>query len=127
MRKLFATFPAGAPGAALLLLRLSVAAHASVECVLVLQNANDLPIWAGSTVLLVAAILGLGYLTPIVSLLSASAGALLSLHLGMLPNADSVFLLIDGIVVAMLGPGAYSVDARLFGRRVVVLTHRDDR
>jgi len=125
MRKLFATFPAGAPGAALLLLRLSVAAHASVECVL--ENANDLPIWARGAVLLVAAILGLGFLTPIVSLLSASAGALLSLHFGMFPNADSVFLLIVGIVVAMLGPGAYSVDARLFGRRVVVLTTRDGR
>jgi hypothetical protein len=125
MRKLFATFPAGAPGAALLLLRLSVAAHASFTCVL--QNAYDLPIWARASVLLVAAVLGLGYLTPIVSLLSASAAALLSLHLGMSPNADSAFVLIDGIVVAMLGPGAYSVDARLFGRRVVVLTNRDNR
>ena len=125
MRKLFATFPAGAPGAALLLLRLSVAAHASVTCVL--QNAYDLPIWARGSVLLVASVLGLGYLTSIVSLLVASAGALLSLHLGISLNVDSVFLLIDGIVVAMLGPGAYSVDARLFGRRVVVLTNRDDR
>jgi hypothetical protein len=125
MRKLFATFPAGAPGAALLLLRLSVAAHASVTCVL--QNAYDLPIWARGSVLLVAAVLGLGYLTPLVSLLAASAGVLLSLRLGMSPSADSAFVLIDGIVVAMLGPGAYSVDARLFGRRVVVLTNRDDR
>ena len=125
MRKLFATFPAGAPGAALLLLRLSVATHASVTCVL--QNAYDLPMWGRGSVLLVAMVLGFGYLTPIVSLLSASAAALLSLHLGMWPTADGAFALIDGIVVAMLGPGAYSVDARLFGRRVVVLTNLDDR
>jgi len=125
MRKLLATFPTGAPGAALLLLRVSVAAHASVMCVL--QNTYDLPIWARGSVLLVAVVLALGYLTPIVSLLSASAAALLSLHLGMPPDADSAFVLIDGIVVAMLGPGAYSVDARLFGGRVVVLTNRDDR
>ena len=124
MRRLLATFPTGAPGAALFLLRLSLATHVSVTCVL--QNAYALPIWARGLVLLVAVVLGLGFLTPIVSLLSASAAALLSLHLGMSPDEESAFVLIDGIVVAMLGPGGYSIDAHRFGRRVVVLTNRGE-
>ncbi len=40
-----------------------------------------------------------------------------------LPPATA--LLVLAIVVALLGPGAYSVDARLFGMREIVITRSD--
>jgi hypothetical protein len=65
--------------------------------------------------------LALGLLTPLISLLAgmvevamlltASTGVVVAILLGPL----------DAVVLLLLGPGAYSLDARLFGRRVVVL------
>jgi hypothetical protein len=35
-----------------------------------------------------------------------------------------IFCILDAAALALLGPGAYSLDARLFGRRVTVVTPR---
>jgi hypothetical protein len=69
-----------------------------------------------------------GTLTPAAGLLAAA----LSLARGVLPPAvasggpsdgSSLALLLFsmGVSVALLGPGAFSVDARLFGRREIVV------
>lgn len=111
------------PGAAFLLLRISVAAHAIIICALP-QISNGLPVWARALVIVASLILALGYLSPLASLLCVCTGMYFSLYEGMLPNVDEAFALIDGLVVTMVGPGAYSVDAFLFGRHVTVLTNR---
>jgi hypothetical protein len=66
--------------------------------------------------------LALGLLTPLVSL---SAGIV---EVAMLLTSTATSLVVavllgplDAVVLLLLGPGAYSLDARLFGRRVVVL------
>jgi hypothetical protein len=78
-------------------------------------------------VLLVFLCLMVGVLTPYLSL-AVCVYALVSLF----GTANRVNVLIFASVVlnagalALLGPGAYSVDARLFGRRVVVVPPSKD-
>lgn len=109
MQKLFTTFPAGAPGVALLLLRCALAA-----ALILLAEAPP-------AIRLIASILiGLGLLTPLI----APIATLLTLLCVWLDgNADPALcalLAVHACALSMLGPGAYSVDSRLFGRRLVV-------
>jgi hypothetical protein len=118
-------FPCGGPGLALLLLRVSVAAAFFMNA----ANRNALSsiclLLAGA--LLISIFLAIGFLTPFLSVIaciSAVANALIGPYPG---NLIYVFHGLDAAALALLGPGAYSVDARLFGRRVIVVPHQTDR
>jgi uncharacterized membrane protein YphA (DoxX/SURF4 family) len=70
----------------------------------------------------------IGFLTPIVSVLAgvaciASAISLLPAPAGNLFDGALVSLemTVMAVAVALLGPGAFSLDARLFGRREIVI------
>jgi len=65
-------------------------------------------------------LLCLGLLTPVVSI-TACAAELTALFITR--HADARFIALSSLnaaVIALLGPGAYSLDARLFGRREIV-------
>lgn len=125
MRRLFATFPTGAPGCGLVLLRvvaaLSLQADASGH--LVLTQHASIP---GVALILLSIALLVGLLTPVVALVAAGIEATM---LGTSASAG-IALMLQGpmicVALALLGPGGYSLDARLFGSRVVVL-HASDR
>ena len=115
MRRLFSTFARGLPGAGLLLMRLVAGAALLIDAV----NSVLLDPPLGSTIQHVVAagagiLLLLGLWTPI-------AGVLVSIfelwaafsHVGDLWMHLLVATL--GAALALLGPGAWSVDARLFG------------
>jgi hypothetical protein len=109
-------FPTGLPGLALLLLRVSVAVAAVLSI-----YAADAPHWLQASAMLVAAGLLAGYLTPFVAGFAIVLQALIWFGAGLDTTTWAAVVSLDAIALALVGPGAYSVDAYLFGRRVVVL------
>jgi hypothetical protein len=122
VQKLFSMFPAGGPGVALLLLRLSVAAMLFVDCAGRISWLE--PMWLELMSVAAAVAMTAGFLTPLIAL---ACGALKIYALfGEAQSVTSlvVLALLLSLAVAMLGPGAYSLDAKMFGRRVVLLPPR---
>lgn len=67
-----------------------------------------------------------GFFTPVVSALISIGGILfLILSPGGMDYSFVVYLIILSCVILLLGPGAYSVDARLFGRREIILSKKN--
>jgi hypothetical protein len=109
-------FPTGLVGVALLVLRVSVAATLVINSVDHRSSAE--PLWVIAGLVLAELSLCLGLLTPFFSIFSSL------LEFAVLAFAGgNRFQLVTSIVgsgiVAVLGPGAYSIDSRIFGRRVL--------
>ena len=122
VQRLFSMFPTGTAGAALLVLRISVAATLVVN-----GAAHWAPMasfWIFLGLALVAISLCLGLFTPY----SSASGCLIQLYVLCTSEGGNQFLLASSIVnsgvLAALGPGAYSIDARIFGRRLLSLPSR---
>ncbi len=125
MQRLFCAFPAGRPGAGLLLLRSAVGLTAVLNGAVWLAGGNQTAaalssLVAGALAVASGALLLLGFLTPIAASVS---GLGIAVHLSDDGRA-SVFVVIVAVAVVLLGPGAFSVDARLFGRREIVIPQR---
>jgi hypothetical protein len=117
-------FPQGGPGLALVLLRISVAATFLVSVATRHFVSSAHLLLAG--VLLISTLLTIGCFTPLLSVL-VCVSAVVNLAIG--PRSESIVwapLILNSAALAFLGPGAYSLDARLFGLRVMVLPPRKD-
>ncbi len=118
VQRLFGTFPDGKAGAGLLLLRISLALtlfeHARK---LGLASVSLLTMLAYSTA---ALLIFIGSLTPAVasvcSIVSAFTFATSHPHICVIP----VMQLLTFGALALLGAGAYSLDAHLYGRRRLI-------
>ncbi len=113
-------FPPGLPGLALLLLR------ASVAIALLLTDfghRNAVSSWVHAAAILISLAISMGYLTPIAACAALVCHALIWFAAGAALDAAGLALIfaLDALALAMLGPGAYSLDSRRFGRRLVVL------
>ncbi len=119
VQRLFSMFPKGSAGVSLVVMRCVVA------CTLFVNAASAWPTGAAFTVRGIAALIALclclGVLTPY----CAAASCLLELALLTTSGGPGRFQLtmsaLTAAATAGLGPGAYSIDARLFGRRVFTI------
>ena len=114
-------FSGGVAGAALLLMRIATAATLLMAALHALRP----DAWQ----VFATAVLALGLLAGVFTRVVGGLAALLLVMLAMrIGGAAAGFVALHGIqalALALLGAGAYSVDARLFGRRVIRLD--DDR
>lgn len=122
VQRLFSSFPSGAAGIALLVFRASIAASLSTDGYL--HWPSSMPFLLTAALLVLGVFLVFGFVTPYTST------CCLLIELGILtihPAADEyhvAHLVVNCGVLAILGPGAYSIDARLFGRRVLNIPRR---
>jgi putative oxidoreductase len=124
VQRLFSTFPEGWPGAGLLCLR-AVATIPAVEHGIAGLLAAPFPahmvpqlMAAGAAALLLA-----GLWTPVAGVLLALAEIVLAFSHSHDPWIH-ILLGALGAALAMLGPGAWSVDAHRFGRKRIRIPHQ---
>jgi putative oxidoreductase len=122
MQRLFSTFPGGWPGLGLLLLRLGVGIALISFCISGFVAASGKPIALAQDSIEAAGaiLLIIGLWTPVAGALIALDELWIALSLYSSPpdgHWNHVFLAVLTAGVAMLGPGAWSIDARLFGRK----------
>ncbi|HEY6926193.1 MAG TPA: hypothetical protein VI653_22105 [Steroidobacteraceae bacterium] len=128
LQRAFSSFPSGCPGAALLLLRLAVGGVASLQASIIIatQDAANGEILSAALVIVITLALIVGFITPVASVLLTIGGMIVMLDrdiVGALPMFESwtarvEFIVLSGVLIC-LGPGAFSLDARLYGRREV--------
>jgi len=130
VQRLFSTFPDGWPGIGLLLLRTGAAVVLIVQGVACfLFGTATWGSWAvGAVAALSGSLLLIGLMTPVAGALAAVDIA--GIALGWLPSpvahrlglgGNAVLPAIVAMAIALLGPGAISVDAALFGRREITI------
>jgi uncharacterized membrane protein YphA (DoxX/SURF4 family) len=127
----FSTFPDGLPGGGLLLLR------AALGIALMVQGAAYIVDWhlLGFVTLAVALLIGAsgglllaGYLTPLASILAGLFCLGSGFSWFQAPALElfdakltAAFATVISAALLCMGPGAFSVDARLFGRREIII------
>ena len=116
MQKLFSAFPGGWPGLGLLLLR------ALVGVTLIAQSLT----YIGSTklsalswvvtalVLIIASCLLVGFMTPIAAMIIGLGAIALALSSLFQTNQTLLDVIVLTIAIALLGLGAFSIEARMF-------------
>jgi len=117
LQRLFWTFAGGWPGMGLLIQRMTTGALLINCAVIVLAKTSQSAAVAPAIIGAAAGVLLLfGLWTPLAGTLIAVVETWNILTLATSPLI-SVTLAILGATLAMIGPGAWSVDARLYGRK----------
>jgi putative oxidoreductase len=116
IQRLFSSFPDSCPGAGLLLLRLAAGIPLVVSAIWAwppVPNTGDtvfrlMELGCGTLVLI-------GLWTPVAAVMQAllQAAAAYTMHYDLMHLAAPL----AGLSLALVGPGAWSIDARLYGRK----------
>jgi len=134
---MFSTFPDGWPGAGLLLLRAGSGAVLITQGATYFSDKRD-PGFLATIFVVAMIVLGglllIGFLTRVVALLAAVVG--LSSIFARFPastvssldaHMSAALSAVITLSLCCLGPGALSLDARLFGRREVIIPPTSSR
>lgn len=123
MQRLYSMFPNGWPGKGLLVLRLASGSYLLVDGASLVTGA----LRTGATAFVIAAILGLlqilGLWTPLVAILAILTEMWILFAEGGNFQME-VLLIFVNLAIAMLGPGCWSIDSILFGRRRLNLSNQ---
>jgi len=114
LQRLYSTFAGGAPGIALLLMRLVVGAVVLWHAGAGLSSGPPLHLVVSACLALAALFLIAGLWTPVAGAVVAVVAISEILRTGELLNGRLLAATI-GCALTMLGPGRLSIDARLFG------------
>jgi len=123
LQRLFTMFPDGWPGAGLFLLRLAAAIPLLTGAALGFFGAPQTGLYEKYITIAVGSLLLAGLWTPVAGALQA----IIEVWFGFFQGGGTSmhFLLAAlGVSLVMLGPGAWSVDARLFGRKRIDIRPR---
>ena len=121
LQRLFSAFPNGWPGRGLLLQRVITAAFLFFSGFGRFREASlSVPhlIGTGAGILLL-----LGLWTPVCGTLIAVVEVWIAFS-GAASDGIPIMLAASGAALAMIGPGAWSIDARLFGRKHFEISQR---
>jgi hypothetical protein len=113
-------FPAGAAGWGLLILRVCAAGMLVRNSII--DPTVPIPAWQIAVVITLVIAFCLGAFTPLTCCVSVVMQILLVLHARESNPYHIAFSLCVTAAVFLLGPGAFSLDSRLFGRRLIVHT-----
>ena len=116
VQRLFSIFPNGLPGKGLLVLRLAVGGILLMNGIAWLASGAHRDAIAPAIIGIVAGLLILiGLWTPVASILAVISQSW-TLLVGGVMAQTAILLLSISVALAMLGPGAWSIDSLLFGR-----------
>ncbi len=115
-------FPAGLAGAALLILRMCTAGSIGTCAYAHGRFASG---WIAVAIISLIVLIGVGFLTPI----ACGLAVLLELYCLIYSQGTDAWHVVNTLLVTLslglLGPGAFSLDARLFGRRRLIVPKPD--
>ena len=117
LQRLFSTFAEGWPGAGLLFQRVLTSAilvHCGASHLL--ENAGLKPTLPYLIGVIAGILLLVGLWTPVAGISTAAVGVWVSFA-SPAHGLTAIIVAILGATVAMIGPGMWSVDARLYGRK----------
>jgi putative oxidoreductase len=119
VQRLFSTFPNAWPGVGLLILRAAAGFSVLAMTHLVADLTETTALLARCVIISVVVLLWIGLWTPIAAIVAAALQIGI-VGLGQELSAASAINAALALALAMLGPGSWSLDARLFGRKRIV-------
>ena len=131
MQKLFSAFPDSWAGLGLVILRLTIAFSGVVQGISIFTTSSGAPLSfkiLGLGSICLSLVLVIGFLTPVVGSIATLCYLIYGFELFVSTDTSryagaltALQLTVMSLILVLLGPGAYSVDARLFGRREIII------